>query len=231
MTMDTGILRYNLVGAKVDDSARLSIFNSHLHENYFCQVKCYLTSLVAAPACVAFACPQWVGAVKIHKTESDRRDWHTQMIAGENATLASLVCQNTSIIEGPAEGQSPVWLPFSQERPGFLQLNATIVKPHPDEWVDPMNVSQNDPMPVSLRQLRDGEWNTHSRLMRLDVATELAKLAQEERELSDSEEELQRLLDKIDDNSKAELERLEALPEYQGEGLEGDIALLSPATR
>lgn len=161
----------------------------------------------------------------MHTAKSDRSDWHKQMIAGENATFASLVCQNTTILEGPAEGQSPIWLPFAHERPGFLQLNATILNtpPHPDEWVDPVD----DPLPLSLRQLREDEWATHPQLMRLDVATELAKLAEEEREFSDSEEELQRILNKVDDDAKAEFDRLEALPEYQGEGLEGDIELLS----
>eukprot|EP00802_Teleaulax_amphioxeia_P013828 Tamp_13882.p1 GENE.Tamp_13882~~Tamp_13882.p1 ORF type:complete len:511 (-),score=91.76 Tamp_13882:72-1604(-) len=189
LLLNASTLRYNLVGGKVDDGGVLEIRRSYLLHNYLCQ-----------------------------------------MIVGDNAEDARIVCIDTHIEEGPERGQSPLWLHTDNARPGTLEMHGNVHQsfaPPPPAGVDgaPRAAEGEDgidedaevtdpPLPLEMRMLSEDEWATHPDLTRLDVALKLLKLEQEERVLSDSEAETQRILDRIDAEEKAECAALQALPPF-----------------
>ena len=65
-----------------------------------------------------------------------------------------------------------------------------------------------DDFEAGLANIPEDEWDAHPRLMRADVAVELLKLAEQERELSDSEAELERIIRKVERDTEVECAEL-----------------------
>lgn len=145
------------------------------------------------------------------------------MLAGSNASMASLVCENTTIRKGPEPGQSPIWLPMSSTRPGFLNLEGLIQEVQGDggglgDGTDSDTEPTWEEVWEGLKDLPEEEWEKRPDLVRTDVARELVRLAMDEYSTSDSEEQLRRILTRVEEEVaevEAEEAAVEPAPPYE----------------